>query len=256
MNPPVTLTYSKLSNGWTSRWSFIPDWMLGMNNTFYTWKNGNLYKHDSNILRNSFYGDIYESTITTVLNESPTEVKMFKTLVLDSNRPWEVNLITDLEVGIIDDNFFKEKEGEWYSYIRRPNDNTVDTRSLSLQGVGPLFSLTGTTFVISGAGGPGVVEKVSALDRVYSVDPNNNNTLTYLGTVSTVNVSGNSFDVSSLVGPAPTQFTLIVVAKNNMVESYGLRGYYMQVHLTLPIQYSPQDVELFSIESSVFKSYP
>ena len=253
MNPPVTLTYSKLSNGWTSRWSFIPDWMLGMNNTFYTWKNGNLYKHDSNILRNSFYGDIYESTITTVLNESPTEVKMFKTLVLDSNRPWEANLITDLEVGIIDDNFFKEKEGEWYSYIRRPNDNTVDTKSLSLQGVGPLFSLTGTLFVISGA--DRIVEKVSALDRVYALDPNNN-TLTYLGTVSTVNVSGNSFEVSSLVGPAPTQFTLIVVAKNNMVESYGLRGYYMQVHLTLPIQYSPQDVELFSIESSVFKSYP
>ena len=251
MNPPVTLTYSTLSSGWTSRWSFIPDWMLGMNNTFYTWNGGNLYKHDSNNLRNSFYGSIYESTITTVLNESPTEIKMFKTLSLDSNKPWEVDLATDLEIGIIDDTYFKEKEGEWYSYIRRPNNTSVDTKSLSLQGVGPLLTLVGTTFTIAS----GSVEKVSASDRVYAVDPNNS-TLIYLGNVSTVNTYANSFDVSSLVGPSPTPFTLIVVAKNNMVESYGLRGYYMQVQLTLPIQYAPQDVELFAIESSVFKSYP
>jgi len=251
MNPPVTLTYSTLSSGWTSRWSFIPDWMLGMNNTFYTWNDGNLYKHDSNILRNSFYGNIYESSITTVLNESPTEIKMFKTLSLDSNKPWEVSLATDLEVGVIDDTYFKEKEGEWYSYIRRPNDTTVDTKSLSLQGVGPLLTLVGTTFSIAS----GSVEKVSASDRVYSVDPNNS-TLVYLGTVDTVNTYANNFTVSSLVGPAPTPFTLIVVAKNNMVESYGLRGYYMQVELSLPTQYATQDVELFAIESSVFKSYP
>lgn len=251
MNPPVTLTYSKLSNGWTSRWSFIPDWMLGMNNTFYTWNDGNLYKHDSNLSRNVFYGNTYESKITTVLNENPTEVKMFKTLVLDSNRAWDIDLVTDLEVGIIDNTYFKEKEGEWYSYIRRPNDNTVDTKSLSLQGVGVLLNLVGTTFTMAS----GSVEKVTGSDRAYYVDPNNS-TLVYLGTVSTVNTYANSFDVSSLAGPIPTPNSLIVVAKNNMAESYGLRGYYMQVELTLPILYATQDTELFAIESSVFKSYP
>ena len=203
MNPPVTLTYSTLSNGWTSRWSFIPDWMMGMNNTFYTWNNGNLYKHDSNPARNIFYGSVYESKITTVFNESPTEIKMFKTLSLDSNKPWDASLLTDLEVGIIDDTYFKEKEAEWYSYIRRPDNALVDTKSLSVQGVGPLVSYSSLTLTFN----YNIVGKVSVTDRVYSVDGTNQ--LVYLGMVSSV--SGNSFDLSSLVGPAPSANSLIVI---------------------------------------------
>lgn len=248
MNPPVTLTYSTMSSGWTSRWSFIPDWMIGMNNTFYTWKGGNLYKHDTNQSRNTFYGTEYPSKITTVLNESPMEIKMFKTLAIDSDKSWDVNLLTDLETGIIDDSYFKNKEGEWYAYIRRPDNNTVDTSSLSVQGVGNLVSYSSLNFTFNYS----IQIKVSVTDRVYSVDISNQ--LVYLGTVDTV--SQNSFTISSLIGPTPSTGTYIVVAKNNMVESYGLRGYYMQVELTMNTPKSTEEFELFAIDSSVFKSYP
>lgn len=248
MNPPVTLTYSTLSNGWTSRWSFIPDWMIGMNNTFYTWNNGNLYKHDTNQTRNNFYGTQYPSSITTVLNESPTEIKMFKTLAIDSDHSWNAVLATDIENGIIDDTYFKEKEGEWYAFIRRPDDSTVDTSSLSVQGVGELTSYSSLTFTFS----YNIIGKVSVTDRVYSVGVTNQ--LVYIGTIDTI--SQTSFTISSLIGPAPTTGTYIVVAKNNMVESYGLRGYYMQVQLTIDAQDAVNEFELFAIDSSVFKSYP
>jgi hypothetical protein len=248
MNPPVTLTYSTMSSGWTSRWSFIPDWMIGMNNTFYTWKGGSLYKHDTNQSRNNFYGVGYPSTITTVLNESPTEIKMFKTLAIDSDKSWDAVLLTDLENGIIDDSYFANKEGEWYAYIRRPDDNAVDTSSLSVQGVGAITSYSSLTFTFT----YNVQTKVSVTDRVYSV--NGSNQLVYLGTVN--NVSQNTFTISSLIGPTPSAGTYIVIAKNNMVESYGLRGYYMQVELTMTTPKSSEAFELFAIDSSVFKSYP
>lgn len=248
MNPPVTLTYSTMSSGWTSRWSFIPDWMIGMNNTFYTWSDGNLYKHDTNQSRNTFYGTQYPSTITTVLNESPTEIKMFKTLAIDSDHSWDVELLTDLESGIIDDTYFKEKEGEWYAYIRRPNDNTVDTKSLSVQGVGALVNYSSLIFTFN----YNIETKVSVTDRVYTL--NGSGQLTYLGTVDTV--IQNTFSVSSLAGPIPFVGMYVLVAKNNMVESYGLRGYYMQVELTMNTPKSTQEFELFAIDSSVFKSYP
>lgn len=248
MNPPVTLTYSTMSNGWTSRWAFIPDWMIGMNNTFYTWSDGNLYKHDTNISRNTFYGTQYPSTITTVLNESPTEVKMFKTLVIDSDKSWDAELFTDLEVGIIDDSYFKAKEGEWYAYIRRPDDNTVDTASLSVQGIGALTSFISTTISFP----DNIENKVSVTDRVYTLDGLGQ--LVYLGQVDAVIF--NSLNISSLVGPPLFYGMYILVAKNNMVESYGLRGYYMQAKLTINTPKSTEKFELFSIESSVFKSYP
>lgn len=248
MNPPVTLTYSTMSNGWTSRWAFIPDWMIGMNNTFYTWSDGNLYKHDTNVSRNTFYGTQYPSSIKTVLNESPTEIKMFKTLVIDSDKSWDADLLTDLEIGIIDDSYFKAKEGEWYAFIRRPDDNTVDTASLSVQGVGALTSFTSLSMSFSYE----IENKVSVTDRVYTLDGLGQ--LVYLG--QAIGVSSSTISFSSLVGPPLFYGMYILVAKNNMVESYGLRGYYMQVELTINTPKSTSQFELFSIESSVFKSYP
>jgi hypothetical protein len=51
-----TLTYSEGVEGWASFYSFLPDWMIGMNNYFYTFKGGNLYRHNVNNTRNNFYG--------------------------------------------------------------------------------------------------------------------------------------------------------------------------------------------------------
>lgn len=53
--PFNTLTYSPMVQGWPSFYSYNPDWMIGMNNYFYSFKGGNLYRHNSNSLRNTFY---------------------------------------------------------------------------------------------------------------------------------------------------------------------------------------------------------
>ena len=33
-----TITYSDNADGWTSFWDYYPDWMIGMSNVFYSWK--------------------------------------------------------------------------------------------------------------------------------------------------------------------------------------------------------------------------
>ena len=72
-----TLSYSESAQGWPSFYSFIPDYMLGMNNYFYTFKGGNLYRHNVNETRNNFYGTQYNSKIQSVFNVSPLENKIF-----------------------------------------------------------------------------------------------------------------------------------------------------------------------------------
>ena len=117
----ITVTYSPRSKGWSSFFSYHPDWMLGLNSTFYTWKNGNLYEHDASNNRNSFYVNFasnqnpkpyfnYPSTITTIFNQDPTTNKMFKTVALESTQPWSASIVTDLNSGLVQVPEYIEKE--------------------------------------------------------------------------------------------------------------------------------------------------
>jgi hypothetical protein len=47
-----TLSYSDGAKGWPSFYSFLPEFMMGMNSFFYTFKNGNIYRHNTNEKRN------------------------------------------------------------------------------------------------------------------------------------------------------------------------------------------------------------
>ena len=78
-----TLTYSPDVQGWPSFYSYAPDLMIGMNNYFYSFNGGDLYRHNTNELRNQFYGVAYPTKITSVFNESPTENSLWKTIELE-----------------------------------------------------------------------------------------------------------------------------------------------------------------------------
>ena len=44
--PLYTLTYDEGVSGWPSFYTFYPDWMIGMNNYFYTYYQGDLWRHN------------------------------------------------------------------------------------------------------------------------------------------------------------------------------------------------------------------
>lgn len=240
---PNTLTFSPSSNGWTSFWSYNPDWMLGLNSSFYTWKDGELYKHDSNNIRNKFYGSNYESKITTVFNQDPTQNKVFKTLDLESTHPWSATFTTDLSNGFNDASYFLEKEGSWMAYIRSVA-GTNDNHELYTQGLGQVLGLTPPNTIELAS----VDSNISVGDQLY-VYNTVINTLTLIGAV--ISSTDTSVTFSLITSPALGDY--IVYIKNNLAESFGLRGYYMQVELSI-LESSP--VELFEASSSVFKSYP
>ena len=237
-----TISYSPSSEGWSSRWSYTPDWMIGLNSNFYSWKNGNLYQHDTNTRRNNFYGVDYGSSITTIFNQQPLDTKLFKTVALDSTVPWRTTVNSDLEVGGINESYYQDKEGNWFAYIRR-DDNLIDTKSLSTQGIGSLGSIASNVLTFSFKIGT----TISIGDLLYKVIVG---TLIQIGSVESH--TSNTITVSGLVS-APSAGDLIVFTKNSMAESYGVRGYFMEIKLE---NSSIDDIELFSISSTVFKSNP
>ena len=90
-----------------------PDYILGMNNFFYTFSGGNLHRHNTNNSRNNFYNQQFPATITTVFNESPLENKLFKNISLESNGSWTTTFLTDMNnQGAVSSTWFEQKKKE------------------------------------------------------------------------------------------------------------------------------------------------
>ena len=259
MATEYTLTYKPENDGWPSFYSFIPEYIIGMNAFLYTFKNGNLYRHNTNNNRNEYYnvsGTLAPSTLTSVFNPEPTlSIKLFKTLSFESNAAWDCTaLTTDLSQGNVDEINFEQKEGEWYAYVRHntgvtnfalryanglgnvslaptgPNTARVITIGNSL---GNIVTIGAVIYVMVGGGTPVVAGTITAINK-------NDNTITV--------------DETTPVGVVPaSNGDFILFVNNTVAESYGMRGYYMEFTLS---NNDITPVEMFSVGSSVMKSFP
>jgi hypothetical protein len=188
----TTVSFSEKVNGWTSFKGFIPENGVNVSNKYFTFDKGALYQHyvplvdgnngetDDNTNEftaytleeannyNTFYDNfIQPSTVTAVLNQEPSTVKMFNTInyegtqsyivqpsnanriTLNNVAAWKANadivgwwcssIITDLDNGSV--NEFIEKEGKWFNYIKGINNKSNDTSLFSAQGVGIIDSV-------------------------------------------------------------------------------------------------------------------
>jgi len=258
-----TLTYSEDVQGWTSFFSFIPECMVGMNGRFYSFKDGNLYRHNSSNIRNNFYGVDYSSKIKGVINDDPYSNKFFKTINLEGSEAWDCSIKTDLGEGEINKEWFDKKENDYFGNIRRlEEDESLNMRSA--QGIGIASAVTGAdisdkqidfSFNIDSIVSVGdVAFKLSEPTQVTEggVTKTIFSTITKLGPIKSK--SGNSINIDCTdTGITPIATDFIVYVKNAVAESYGTRGYYLEFDLE---NNSTGAVELFSIGASVFKSNP
>ena len=90
----ITIGYSIRSKGWSSRYSFIPETGVTVDNKLYTFKNGKIWAHNSDLaLRNNFYGTQYSSEVEIIFNDNPTYVSDFLTLNYEGDSDWEATSI-------------------------------------------------------------------------------------------------------------------------------------------------------------------
>lgn len=250
-----TLTHSPGAKGWPSFYSYFPDYMGWMNQFFYTWKGANLFRHNSReVNRNTFYGEFTPSKVNSVFNERPIEKKVFKTIALESTHPWEFECVTDLEDGNIDKTFFEKKEGTYFAYIRAIETvpailSDYDLRSA--QGLGAVTAVNtsvpaATTLTFSFP----IDRILSVGDRIYA-----KNTPVLAGICTAINRTTNVVTIDTTVtgATAPAVSDFILAMKNNVAESNGVRGDYMEFEITND---QTVETEIFAIKSNLFKSFP
>lgn len=84
-----TLSFDEGVLGWTSFLSFKPDFLVSLQNNFYTFKSGAVWLHNNGNY-GSFYGTTYNSDVTIVLNKEPSLVKNFKTINYEGGDGWQL----------------------------------------------------------------------------------------------------------------------------------------------------------------------
>ncbi len=236
-----TLTYSPAQTGWTSFHSYVPDWMVTMNNYMYSFYQGNLYKHNSNQVRNNYYGQLYPSKITTVFNNEPSQTKQFKTIATNSTKPWSTVVTSDQGDGYIGASNYALKEGTHYAYIRR-NEDDNNLSMTSAQGIGVFSSYVNNVFTFPF----NIGFIVSSGDKLYRANGNN---IELIGII--VSHTYNSITINQ-IGATPPSGSFLLYIKNSTAESTPTRGTYLEVAFEL---IDPEYTEMFMVSSEVFKSY-
>ena len=82
-NISQTVSFKEDVKGWVSFKSFIPENAISCANKYYTFKAGHLYRHhepDKHQERNTFYSVYTATSITAVLNNTPSSIKDFYTI--------------------------------------------------------------------------------------------------------------------------------------------------------------------------------
>lgn len=267
VNTQWTLSYSDNAQGWPSFYSFIPEYMIGMNNFFYTFKGGNLYQHNTNELRNNYYGEQFNSQISSVFNINPLENKVFKTLNLESDNAWQAYMETDIQQnGLIEDGWFEKKEGSWFAYVRQEGKVPALEGQYALRsanGIGKTSNVTvdGGLTTLSFSTDPlvSIGNIISIGDYVYHSLPQYTE-VTFGGVVTNIQVDlqngiNNLFVSTTYDGAVafPLNDPYIMFIKSSEAESHGLLGHYCIFTI---VNVNTNKTELFAVESDVMKSYP
>jgi hypothetical protein len=270
-----TLTYSPASQGWPSFYSYNPDWMIGMNNYFYSFKGGNLYRHSVNTLRNTFYEQwclqnipaldpFSPTTLTSVINDLPLENKLFKTMDLVGDAPWSSKMATDLQYsGFIDQSWFEKKEATWFAFVRNSGTIPMSSPEYPLRSVNGIGNSISVTFTATTATINFSINPLIAIGSIISIGD-----ILYFssgaigaGTVIDVvqdYVAGDNYIVIDTTPtppftPIPSQTEYFLFSKNSVAESHGVLGHYCLFELSNTYD---TKVELFATESELMKSFP
>jgi hypothetical protein len=266
-----TLTFSPPAEGWPSFYSYVPEWMQGMNQYFYSFSGGNLWRHNTNETRNNYYEEQYNSTLQSVFNQEPVTNKLFKTLSLEGDHAWAATFVSELQTtGFIDAPFFVKKESDWFAFLRNqgttPASPAQEFPLRSANGIGNCLTATVvgevTTFAFPLTLPIGSIPNIG--DSIYYGIPVAFPavlTPIYLGQITAISVdipnAINTITVQQDVaggGVLPSvDINYVMSTKNLVAESHGILGHYGVFTLT---NTDTEAVELFAVKSEFMKSYP
>ena len=145
-----TLSFDESVKGWTSFYTYAPDFIASLKNKFYSFKKGGIWQHynDSGDY-STFYGIASDSKVKFIFNPKVSMVKAFQTVNYEGSGGWQATSIsTDQDSGVSINKYiapnslsslenelfvnqFIKKEGKYFANI---NNNTIQQTGAVIYG--------------------------------------------------------------------------------------------------------------------------
>ena len=120
-----TVTFDEQLNGWSSFHTYKPDFAGSLKGQYYTFHNGQLWKHyDQSVINNrgNYYDNVSDSSVTFLINPIASVAKNFQTINYEGSNGWEVDSFKsgaegpDVGLNPAIYNSYQDKTSKIYSY--------------------------------------------------------------------------------------------------------------------------------------------
>lgn len=245
----TTLSFSESINGWCSRKSYVNEGGVSMHNQYFTFKNGHIHRHHVGPVC-TFYGSKTAPFVEFIFNESPANMKNFRTLNYEGDSGWAcASIVTDQQDGAVDS--FVNKENKYFNYIRGVGEtaSTIDLKALNVQGIGVYNTVTGNSGnTITYAFTNNVPQDLQKGDTLFYIHPTGS-VVTAVGAVTAVTATSVTASYTSqppITGSFAKYF--VFYAKNARWNTSGLLGYFATVKMQ---NTSNAAKEIYSVGSEI-----
>jgi len=242
-----TSAYSTTKGVWLTFYSFIPEMYARLHDKFFSFKDGVIYKHNSNATRNNFYGSQADSQVSVASRKNPSDVKVYNAMSLEGNKAWKAvvsNSTQTTGASSMQASEFDEREGMFYRVIAK--DATASSTSNSSHKVvlGQVASVDGRKITFT--------TKVSNLpfgigDTLFKLESSSETSLS----VTLASVSGRKEITASDTVTGLTAGDTVMAVSDDDINGDKIRDYYAQVDLT---NTDTAAVELYAVNLSYSSS--
>jgi len=260
-----TVAYGTSDKAWSTRYSFIPESIISLNNDLYTFKSGKIYKHSESMAgvlvdRNTYYGgSVAESIVETIANGAPSAIKSFESLSIEGNAAWAAVVSTTDQTATLagtvfvdpvstPNNVWREKEGFYYAAIHGDTSSHGSTIS-SVTSTSEIFALGTVASDVSGAASVTFDNAISSiafpLGSTATVYKLNGSQLDSLSVHPVSIDSDNTITVSGNV--TVSDGDLLIVVGNSAIEGDQIRDYFAKIKLT---KSSAAPIELYAVNTT------
>ena len=235
-----TLAYSTTKGFWLSFYSFNPELYTNLHNRFFSFENGQMYRHNVNDTNNNFYGTQYDSMVELVSRQNPSTVKVYNAIGLEGDSNWDGTISNSSQTTSITAEMFENREGMRYTVIPKDiSDATSDSSGSNIVVLGEVDQLSG-----------GALNQVRFKNRISNLPFGIGDEIRILSSNSssaTGRVISKILDRKTiqLDGSAAGTFgTTLIAVSNDEVNGDHMRDYHAKVKLTND---STSDVELYAV---------
>ena len=236
-----TLAWSTTKQVWLTFYSFAPELYAHLHDRFFSFRGGQIWRHNILTTMNNFYGVQYNSEATVVSKGNPSMVKTYDAISYEGDSPWSATVSnSDQATSSMASTEFTEKENMWYRVISKDETGNSILNTSHKIVLGQVTAIDGLKITFS--------SRISNLpfgigDALFKLETSSSTDLSR--TISSVSgrkeITTNTAVTGLVIGDT------VMAVSNDEINGDNIRDYYAQIEMR---NSSTSPIELYAVNMS------